>query len=496
MSDSSVNAGLAESAVHGVLWAVVSQLSIQAAQFVVTAILAHYLFPEDFGTVNIVIVFTVLVRMVNDLGLGAAIVQRKKVSEQHLFTSFWASFVANVILCAATVFLSPFIASFFHSNRVRLMLSAASLSFIIGAFGVIHSSLLNRELNFNLLALADLGASLAYGLSTIVLASLGFGVWSLVVGLISRDFIRIILLWMVCPWRPSLLFSLESFRELFSFGINSMGFNVINYLGANVDYLLVGRFLGPTALGYYALAYTLAIYPNTRVSAIITRVAFPAFSKIQTDDERSRRGYLKIIVSVSLFSFPLTSFLLAIAPQLIRTIYGLKWEPTIVLLQVLCLTGAIYALLTVAGTFILSKGHSGMLLKLSLIKAAALSLFILIGMRYGILGVAVAVSICSIFFMITFQWIVNSLIGLRARDYVLCLYPAILISIPIWVFVFGYSQIQKWVYQLPDVVSLLNSVIVGVFIYLLSFKVFKIKALDEVKVLLADLIKPSAWWRR
>lgn len=477
---------LTKKTVQGVSWSGASQVVIQGFQFIVKIILARLLLPDDFGIIGMALIFTALMQTVNELGLSAAIIQRKNINNTHLSTSFWISILMGVILCVVTIIASPFIAVFFKKELIQPVISILSIGFILGSFGTVHRTLLTKKIDFKNVAITEAGATAFSGIISIALAFLGFGVWSLVIGSLIGNLGRSVLLWVICSWRPSMIFDLKSFKELFGFGKNVMGSRILNYIDSNADYLLIGKFLDATSLGLYTLAYQMAIFPLLKISSIIARVSFPAFSTIQDDNVRLRIGYLKVIKYTSLITFPSLAGLAVIAPGFIPIAIGEKWMPMVLPLQILCIAGAIKSVGTHVGSILLSKGRPDIGFKWNMFTVIIIPIAILIGVRYGIVGVAMAVTIMSLSLFLIIQKITNSLIDLNLYDFFKALYPATICSIILIISVLIFQKLSSLLF-LQNNISLIGSIITGAVFYVIAVRIIDNNSIKEIIVLIKQM---------
>jgi PST family polysaccharide transporter len=481
-----MNRNLTKSTAYGVMWTAISQLSTQVFQFIVIIILARLLYPEQFGIVGMAAIFTGFISRFNELGLSAAIIQRKNVDEIHLSTSFWTSLGTGTILCILTILLSPFIADFFKEDLVRPILIVSSLNFIVGSFNIIPRTLLVKNLNFKKTAIADICAAFVSGTISIILAINNYGAWSLVFGGLINSFISGLILWRINPWRPSSKFSISHFKELFSFGGHVMGSNILNYVDTNVDYLVVGKMIGAAALGYYTLAYNLITFPLQKISKIVTSVTFPAFSKIQDDNQKLKDAYLKVVQYISLITFPMIAGLFIVAPEFIVVIYGSKWVSMILPLQLLCPAGALKSVGTTVGSIILSKGRADIQFKWNICTAIVLTIAVIIGVNYGIAGVAAMISIVTVLLFLIIQNIANKLIGLSMSSYLMAIYPAIIGSITLIIAVEVLKKILI-IYSVPDIGILISSVLIGIVVYILFIRIFFNNLLKEIRIFIKEM---------
>lgn len=473
-----MNSNLTKLASRGVFWSGTSQFLTQLFQFITLVVLARLLVPDDFGVIGMAFIFIEFVRTINELGLSAAIIQRKNLNESHLSTSFWTSLLAGLFFCIIGILAAPYIAVFFKTEIVSPVVKVLSFGFVLGAFGTVHRAYMEKNLDFKRLMSAEVGSSLTFGVTAIVLAFMGMGVWSLVAGALMRNFSLSALLWILSPWRPSLIFSPTSFEELFSFGRNVLGSRVLNYISANADYLIIGRFLGAVPLGFYTLAYQLTTFPQTRLSSIVSRVAFPAFSTVQDSNDKIGHGYLKVLKYVSLVTFPLLAGLFSIANEFIPLVFGVKWSPIVLPLQILCLAGALKSVNTLVGSVFFSKGRPDLVFKWNIFTVIVVPIAILIGVQYGVTGVAAAVSIISLILTLPLQKIVCKLIDLPLHKYFYSLYPAATGSI---ILIIAIQMFKKITSFLPNYAVLSGSIIIGIIAYLLVISIIDIKIFKEIK---------------
>lgn len=477
-------------ALKGVMWTGVSQIVTQLFQFIFMVILARILLPRDFGTVGMAFIFTGLINMVNELGLTAAIIQKRDINDNHLSTAFWFGIGVGILSWLISVAAAPAIASFFKRKILERIVILISVGFVVNSLGTVHKTLLNKNLDFKKISIIEILSALFYGASTITLSILGFGVWSLVFGYLISLTVEVLLLWFLSKWKPRLIFHIPSFRELFSFGVNVWFFNFINYGRENIDYFTIGRYLGATPLGFYTLAYNLANLPRRKLSTIITRVTFPAFSKIQDENEKLSKIYLKTTSYISLVTFPLLTGLIVIAPEFIRIVYGVKWIPMILTLQLLCIAGMLYSIGTTVGSIYLSKGRPDIQLKIGIAAFIFLTTFVLIGIRFGVNGVAGAVTLYTILSLGLGQYFANSLINLKMKDYFLSLLPASFGSVVMVVLLLGFRLLNNYFINLNDVYLLIASILTGGLIYLTILKIFNFKEFKELLGIIKEQIAP------
>jgi len=414
---------LKRKATAGMGWSGAAQIVNQATQMIVTIVLARLLLPRDFGLIGMAMIFINMILPSNELGLGSAIVQSKNTENRQLSTIFWISSFLGSLSWLAVAVMSPVIARFFNTTALQPVIVVMGFIFLMEAFILVHRALLMKSLDFRALALAGVISSVVYGVVAVILALVAFQVWSLVIGAIARSLVYIIVVWKYCRWRPSFEFDLGSVKELLSYGINLWGSNMVAQISRNADHLIVGKFLGATALGYYTIAFKLAELAKNRITGMISGVAFPALSAVQDDDEKIRKGYMKITRYTSVVVFPILVTLIITANKVIPLIYGAKWVSSVLPFQILAVMGLVVCATHASVTIFLATGLTALMFRLSIISTILLTIFALSGLRYGIVGVSIGVLISSVITTALLLYLSLKPINLRFRDFLKAVYP-------------------------------------------------------------------------
>lgn len=473
-------------ATSGVFWNGLSQFSTQGFQLVVIMILARLLTPEDFGIVGLATLFTGLVGVANELGLSAAIIQRKDIEELHLSTSFWANIIMGLTLFVIFFLVSPLIAGFFKEDTLRPILIVSSVGLVIGSFGIIHKALLEKGLDFKKAGIVDICAAFISGTVSILLAINGFGVWSIVFGSIASSIVSVVILWRMNKWRPSFKFSFAHFRDLFRFGGNVMGSKFVGYIAMRIDYIVVGKMLGTAPLGYYSLARNLTSFPVQKISWTVMRVAFPIFSAIQDNANALKYGYLKTIRYVSLATFPMLAGMFIVAPEFVPIFYGEKWSPVIILLQILSIEAAFVSIGTMTNIVQYAKGRSDIQFKWQVYTTVTLPIAIVVGTKYGVVGAAVMLTIMMAIYILIIQAITNRLIGISMFTLVKEIVPATMCSMSLVVGIYIYKNIH-FVGNAELIYVLISSILIGVIVYMIMMKTFYNHIFGEIKLLFSEV---------
>jgi O-antigen/teichoic acid export membrane protein len=379
--------------VRGIGWSATSQLAQLLMSILISAILARLLTPSDFGLIAMVVVFSNFVAIFSNFGLTSAIVQKKEISDETLSSTFWINVGLGALLTIAMAASAPLIAAFYSQPRLTPLVVFIATTFFIASFGNVQSALLTKRMNFKALAVIGICAIGISGPIAIFLAFSGYGVWSLAWYTVLSAFVTVVFTWIYARWVPHFLFGLQHVKGLLGFGANLTGFGFVNYFTLNMDNLLVGRFLGSAPLGFYNLAYNLLVFPTSNISNVVGRVMFPALSTIQHDKQLVRDAYVTANRYIAAVSFPLMIWVLVMAPQLIRVVYGPKWISVIPLVQIFALAGIEQSIGTNVGWIFLSQGRTDVLFKVGVFTTVMVVISFVVGLRGGVEGVVIAYTV-------------------------------------------------------------------------------------------------------
>ena len=389
-----------------------SQVVTQSFTFGISIVLARLLGPKAYGLVAMVTVFTGFASLFSGLGLGAAIVQRKDLEPRHLNTAFWINVVFGATMTTLMAALAPLVAWFYEEPRLTLLTAVIALRFFLDGLNVVQGALLNREMRFRITAAISMGSSVISGLLGLGMALGGMGVWSLVAQALAGALAQLLLMWRLADWRPRWSFEWRACKELFGFSASVLAFDAVNYCSRTLDQLLIGRSVGAGALGVYSRAYSLMLLPLNQVSRVVASVMFPALSIIQDDKTRVKRAYLKTIGSISFITFPMMVGLFVVANHFVLALLGTKWAETIPILKLFCWVGLIQSIAATLGLIYTSQGRTRLYFAMGTGGAVANVIAFLIGIHWGILGVAWAYSIRNLITLFPFFTIPGRLIGL------------------------------------------------------------------------------------
>lgn len=465
--------------VSGVLWSGMSKIVMQLVLILVTAILAHKLSKDDFGIVGMAAIITVAIGMVNDKGLGMSIVQKKDMQASHLSTMFWGSVAFGALLYVVSFIASNPLAIFFRESIVQPVLAVIALGFVIGSFGIVQKSLLTRDMDFKKLAMVEVTATLLAGASAVGAAYLGLGVWSLVINVLARDFITVIMLWIVCDWRPSFHFSTSEFKEYLGFSGNVLANDGAIYLITNTDITIIGRVLGSAPLGVYNLALYLVKLPITRLSGIVAKVVFPAFSSLQNDLGKFKSGYLKAIKYIALLTFPILALLAVFSNEFIHVVLGEKWVDMAWPLIILTPMAMLKSVGTIKSSVLMAVGRPDIELKWNLVYLVPLAGAVYYGTRFGLIGVATAFTTLYVLTFPIIQQITNKQISVTFGEFSGSLKTAFFGTIILAVTGLAVRYLLITFLHLPDIFVLGLGLLAASLAYVLALAVIDKRSVSE-----------------
>jgi O-antigen/teichoic acid export membrane protein len=392
------NSSLKSKTINALIWNSIQRFGVLLLSFLCNLVLARLLSPSDFGSIAMLSLFIELSRIFIDSGFGAAIIQKKNITQKDLSTIFFWNLTVSVILVIILYFSAPAIAEFYQIPLLEDILRIQSISLIINSFCIIQTCKLTKELKFKILSVRGIFSALAGSLIAIVMAFFNYGVWSLVAKELIAGIVSVFLLWAIVKWRPVLIFSWTSFKELFSYGSKLLLSSLINTLYMNIQTLVIGRFFSAKDLGYYSQANKLESLSATSLTTIVGQVTFPVFSSISDDYERLKDVVRKNMKTINFMAFPLLIFLIIIAKPLIVFLFTDKWLNSVPFFQILCINGMLSPLNTANTQIFKAIGRSDIYFKLQLIKRIVGIGIILYSVQFGIMAMMWATAIVSYVF--------------------------------------------------------------------------------------------------
>jgi O-antigen/teichoic acid export membrane protein len=402
-----------------------AQLLGQICSWAITIVVIRLLSPADYGLLAMATVFVEFFGMMAQFGVGAAIVQAPVISERELRQMFGVAIVVNVGLFIAMYLGAPLIAVFFGDSRLVEIVRVLAVPFLMGIFAMIPGAQLSRKLDYKTLSLIGLTSAIAASLTTLALALMGAGVWSLVWGSLVAAGWSTVSLNLVSPFLKWPEFSYRGARALILFGGNVTITRILWFWYSQSDIIIAGKLLGEELLGSYSVSMNLASSPAGKLSNIVNQVSFPAFGRIRQDRERYASNFLLAVRLLSFVVFPVLWGISSIAPELVQLLLGGKWLAVTVPLQLLALIMPVHMFAPFMNTAADAMGRADISTKQVFIASIVMPVAFLIGCQWGLVGLALAWIIAFPVVFAAAMVLFLPIIGLRVRDLLMAMAPPV-----------------------------------------------------------------------
>lgn len=464
---------LKQKTISGMLWSGVQRFGTMGIAFISNIVLARLLSPDDYGCIGMLAIFITMSNTFVDGGFGSALIQKKEPTQRDYSTIFWWNLFLSIVIYGILYLGAPFVAQFYRTPLLSSVLRVQGVILIINALNIIQSNQLRKRLNFRKLAVINIISQLVGVCVAIVTAWHGWGVWALVAQQIVASSMTSILLWTLNRWLPDLVFSMESFKQLFGFGSFILCSNLINTFCNNVQGLLIGRFFTSATMGYYTQARKLEEVASHSFSTVVDQVSYPILSKFQSDNAAMQSVLYKLTTALAYVTFPLMLVLILVAEPLITLLYGDKWLPCVPYFQILCVAGIASCLQVTYYYAVASKGESKELFIWTIIKRGAALIVLVAGMYiWKIEGLLWASAIGAWLILFANAYLASKHTGYTLIKQLKDMMPITMLSVI--VFYIAYILINS--ISLNIYIEAIISIVLYLILYLgLSFK-FRIKA--------------------
>ena len=391
---------LKDTVVKGSFALIISQGTSFGLSMISAVVLARLLTPTDFGIIGMVTVFINFLFIFKDIGLAHATIQKDNINNSQISTLFWINGIISISLGAILVVSSPLVAQFYERSELTAVMSALSISFVLEGFTIQHNALLRRHFKFTTLAVIDIVSRLIHLVVAITMAVMGYSYWALVGGSIARSVILLLLTYVSCPWMPGRIQRGAGVRGMLKFGGHITIGNILGYLARNLDKILIGKFLGVVPLGLYNKAHHLLIVPLSQIRLPLTNLSLPVLSSLKYESARYQSYFSKMLdISISV-ALPFCFYSFIESEFLIRLLLGPNWMGAVEIFRILALGGIFVSISFLPGLVMLSHGFSKKYMRLSITTAVITSVSFVIGIFFGINGVAASYSIGSFLVLI------------------------------------------------------------------------------------------------
>lgn len=452
-------------AVSGIAWRGLSSLMIRGLRLVVFFVLARLIVPEAFGTIALALVFITVLQHFASGGLSQAIIQHPRITKSHLDSVLVMSLVSGLVLSGALAALAIPIAGWLDQPPVGpVLIGLATMPLLVG-ISMVPEGWLSRQMDFRLLSIRHLTAAGFSVVVAVVLAVAGAGVWALVAQTVVESVVSCVFLWAATlrTYRPGLSVSRRAMREMIGYGSKVVGFDLTTVASNRADDFLVGAFLGPVALGLYSVAYRLLTVLQETLQGVASAVAFPLYSRLQDDDERLTKGFLRSSRLSFAVGAPIFLFAAIAAPQIVPVLLGARWMAAAPVMSVLSAAGIAQMVIEMNNTLLQAKGQAGRVFAFSVIGAVANVVGFVVAVPHGIVWVAAAFAGRAFLFLPLSLWLVAAESG-GARAYLATYVPVLGALVVAGLAGFGAQVLDAELGS--DVLALVVSGVLGVITYL------------------------------
>ena len=414
--DSKTDQSLHQKAIRGSFWVIALKIIAQIFNFLRLIIIARILAPGDFGLMGVALLTMATMETFSQTGFQTALIQKKEKIEPYLNSVWTISVLRGFILFIILYFIAPYVAIFFKISMATSIIRTVGLSILLQAFTNIAVVYFQKELEFNKQFFYQLSGILADFIVAISVAIIFKSVWALVLGLLAGNFTRLIISYVIHPYRPRFTLNLKKAKELFGFGKWVLGSSILIFLITQGDDIFVGKILGITMLGFYQIAYQISNIPATGITHLISQITFPIYAKLQDNLFKLKQVYLRVLrITISL-SLPVAGLIFILAHDFTKIFLGEKWMPMVLALQILCIFGATRAINAAMGSVAYGAGKPKIETQAAFIQLIIMAIVVYpLTIEWGLLGVAIAVTISNLLSLILITNAVKKLIQFHIK---------------------------------------------------------------------------------
>lgn len=442
------------------IWRFAERCGAQIVTLIVSIVLARILIPEDYGTISLITVFTTILQVFVDSGLGTALIQKKDADDLDFSSVFYFNFVVCLILYFGMVIAAPYIAVFYNNITLTPVIRVISLTIVVSGIKGIQQAYVSRNMMFKRFFFSTIGGTLFSAIIGVGLAYADCGVWALVGQQLSNTCIDTFILWVTVKWRPKKMFSWVRLKILLSFGWKMLVSSLLDTIYNNIRSLIIGKMYSSVDLAYYNQGRQ---FPNVIVNNIntsIDSVLLPTMSSVQDNRSRVKQMTRRSIKISTYVMAPLMMGLAFCAKPIVNLVLTEKWLPCVPFLRIFCITYMFYPIHTANLNAIKAMGRSDMFLKLEITKKIMGMFVLLTTMWFGIMAMAYSLLITSILSQIINSWPNKKILNYGYLEQLKDIFPGIALGVGMGVCVYAIGFLQ-----LSDIMTLAIQIPLGAIIY-------------------------------
>lgn len=455
------------------IWRFAERCGAQLVTFIVSIVLARILAPEDYGTIALVTVFTTILQVFVDSGLGTALIQKKNADDLDFSSVFYFNFVVCLVLYAAMFMAAPVIAKFYGDVTLTPIIRVISLTIVISGVKGIQQAYVSKNMLFKRFFFSTIGGTIFSAFIGIGLAKAGYGVWALVAQQLSNTTVDTVILWITVRWRPRKNFSWERLKGLLSFGWKLLVSSLLDTCYNNLRNLIIGKMYSPSDLAFYNQGDKFPKLIVTNINTSIDSVLLPTMSSAQDDRERVKNMTRRAIKTSTYVMAPLMMGLAFCATPIVKLVLTDKWLPCVPFLRIFCITYMFWPVHTANLNAINAMGRSDWFLRLEIIKKIMGMAILLSTMWFGVMAMAYSLLLSSVLSQIINSWPNRKLLGYGYLEQVRDFAPGILLAVAmgICVYLIGYIS-------LPTIVTLGIQILAGATFYIGISAILKLEEFE------------------
>ena len=451
-----------------------------------TLILAHLLSPADYGLMALAMMVIGFIGFLNEVGIGAAIVQKERLTEAEINGCFFIAILVGMVFFFGTILASGVIADFFGNRQLQPMISILSSAFILGAISTVPMAFLRKDMRFKAVSGLTVASVIVQSAINLVLAETGHGAWSLVWGFIAASIVNSFGAFALSGWRPKGRYGIRQATGLVVYGLHVTLTRIFWYIYTNADKAIVGKLLGTKSLGIYEMAFSLATLPSSQVTGLVVNVASPLFSKLQNDPSRLNVIVLKLTRGIAYATYPALVGMFVCSRELVAVLLGDKWMDILVPFGALCIVGIIRSVDPLLTQVLTSIGHVRKVSVYTGMCGVVMSLAVLVGaLLDGLRGVSVAWVVVYPMLSVKLLSDVCRLTSMLKRDYYKSLLPALTASLAMGALVLIVRATGLYFY-LPLPFVLFMEIACGIVAYLCWIVYVDFHAIGEIRQVMID----------
>lgn len=466
------------------IWRFAERCGAQLVTFIVSIVLARILAPEDYGTIALVTVFTTILQVFVDSGLGTALIQKKEADDLDFSSVFFFNFAVCIILYIGMFIAAPFIAEFYNDSSLTSVVRVISLTIVISGVKGIQQAYVSRNMMFKRFFFSTIGGTIFSAIFGIVLAYQGFGVWALVAQQLSNTAIDTLILWLTVKWRPKLMFSWNRLKTLLVFGWKLLVSALLDTCYNNLRNLIIGKMYSSADLAYYNQGDKFPKVVVTNINTSIDSVLLPTMSSAQDDRERVKNMTRRAIKTSTYVMAPLMMGLAFCSVPIVHLVLTDKWLPCVPFLRIFCVTYMFYPIHTANLNAINAMGRSDWFLRLEVIKKIVGMAILLSTMWFGVMAMAYSLLLSSVLSQIINSWPNRKLLGYGYLEQIRDIAPAIILAVIMGICVYFIGYIP-----LPTIVTLIIQIVAGAIIYIVLSAILKLEEYEYLTGMIKSFLK-------